>query len=231
MVMGDKNQTKWSRSYSLKYSHDESLVDGSSGLQITGNLYSFQASTTDVDIYNVRYIKIHSTGNTDFCLRIELCGEVQSLAPVQNVVAKPSNFSVHLSWTIPSPEASTFITHFIIYLNGTEVKRISRAYYANQYILRELTPNTNYVVGIKTQDGQLKNTQTIVYHKFKTKEAVPSGAPRSVMIKSRSKNSLEISWRALDKIFWNGELVGYQICFSTKENDESPKCSNKSFPP
>ncbi|XP_028399361.1 uncharacterized protein LOC114522811 [Dendronephthya gigantea] len=226
MVMGDKNQTKWSGSYSLKYSHDESLVDGSSGLQITGNMYSFQESTTDVDIYNVRYIKLQSTENTDFCLRIELCGEVQSLAPVQNVVAKPSNFSVHLSWTIPSPEASTFITHFIIYLNGTEVKRISRAYYVNQYNLRELTPNTNYVVGIKTQDGQLKNTQTIVYHKFKTKEAVPSGAPRSVMIKSRSKNSLEISWKAPDKIFWNGELVGYQICFSTKENDESPKCLN-----
>ncbi|XP_028399530.1 uncharacterized protein LOC114522942 [Dendronephthya gigantea] len=226
VVMGDKDQTKWSGSYSLKYSHDESLVDGGSSLQITGNLYGFQASTTAVDIYNVRYIKIHSTENTDFCLRIELCGEVQYPAPVQNVVAKPSNFSVHLSWTIPSPEASTFITHYIIYLNGTEVKRISRAYYANQYILRELTPNTNYVVGIKTQDGQLKNTQTIVYHKFKTKEAVPSGAPRSVMIKSRSKNSLEISWRALDKIFWNGELVGYQICFSIKKNDESPKCSN-----
>ena len=34
MVMGDKNQTKWSRSYSLKYSHNESLVDSSSVLQV-----------------------------------------------------------------------------------------------------------------------------------------------------------------------------------------------------
>ncbi|XP_028411944.1 uncharacterized protein LOC114534670 [Dendronephthya gigantea] len=75
MIMGDKDQTKSSGSYSLKYSHNESLVDGGSGLQITGNMYSFQASTTDVDIYNARYIKIQSTGNTDFCLRIELCGE------------------------------------------------------------------------------------------------------------------------------------------------------------
>ena len=44
-------------------------------LQITGNHNGHEASTTDVGIYNVRYIKIQSTGNTDFCLRIELCGE------------------------------------------------------------------------------------------------------------------------------------------------------------
>jgi hypothetical protein len=43
--------------------------------QITGNQNGHEASTTDVGIYNVRYIKIQSTGNTEFCLRIELCGE------------------------------------------------------------------------------------------------------------------------------------------------------------
>ena len=47
------------------------------------------------------------------------------------------------------------------------------------------------------------------------------------MFESRTENSLKISWKAPDKIFWNGELTGYQICFSTKENDEHPKCFNK----
>ncbi len=43
--------------------------------QITGNQNGFQASTTNVHIYNVRHVKIQSTGDSDFCLRIELCGE------------------------------------------------------------------------------------------------------------------------------------------------------------
>ena len=34
VVMGDKNQTKWSGSYSLKYSHDESLMSGSSAVKV-----------------------------------------------------------------------------------------------------------------------------------------------------------------------------------------------------
>ena len=38
MVMGDKNQTKWSGSYSLKYSHDESLVDNNSAVQVCNRI-------------------------------------------------------------------------------------------------------------------------------------------------------------------------------------------------
>jgi hypothetical protein len=48
-------------------------------LQITGNKNGYQASTTKVDIYNVRHIKIQSNGSTEFCLRIELCGEGEHL--------------------------------------------------------------------------------------------------------------------------------------------------------
>ena len=96
---------------------------------------------------------------------------VQSLAPVQNIIAKPSNFSVHLSWTIPSSVISTYVTYFIIYLNGTEINKISRAYYGNQNTLRDLKPYTNYVVGIKTQDGYLMDAQSTVYKNFKTTEA------------------------------------------------------------
>jgi hypothetical protein len=44
-------------------------------IQINGNKYGYKASTTSLNIYYVRYIKIQSTENQNFCLRIELCGE------------------------------------------------------------------------------------------------------------------------------------------------------------
>ena len=44
-------------------------------IQINGNKYRYRASTTRLNIYNVRYIKIQSTDSQYFCLRIELCGE------------------------------------------------------------------------------------------------------------------------------------------------------------
>jgi hypothetical protein len=33
-VMGDRDQTKWSESFSMKYSHDKTLVDRSSAIQV-----------------------------------------------------------------------------------------------------------------------------------------------------------------------------------------------------
>jgi hypothetical protein len=44
-------------------------------IQINGNTYGYKASITSLNIYYVRYIKIQSTDNQNFCLRIELCGE------------------------------------------------------------------------------------------------------------------------------------------------------------
>ena len=47
--MGDKDQTKWSRSYSLKYSHDESLVDGSGAVEVF-------MTKTNVDLWAVVFV-------------------------------------------------------------------------------------------------------------------------------------------------------------------------------
>ncbi|CAB4007475.1 uncharacterized protein LOC110250238 [Paramuricea clavata] len=77
VVMADIEQASWSGSYSLKYSHDKTLVDGSSAIPIKGNKYGYQASITSLHIHNVRYMQIESTVNQSFCLRIELCGEVE----------------------------------------------------------------------------------------------------------------------------------------------------------
>ena len=100
---------------------------------------------------------------------------VQSPAPVWNLRASPSNFSVHLSWTIPEANVSSYITHFTIYLNGTQsnstrIVRISRWKYGNEFVLRGLKPYVAYTVGIQAQDDSLENT-TIVYQRFRTKEA------------------------------------------------------------
>jgi hypothetical protein len=43
-----------------------------------------------------------------------------------------------------------------------------------------------------------------------------------VTLKSRDKNSLEVSWRAPDKYLQNDELTGYQVCFYTR--DTTPEC-------
>jgi hypothetical protein len=41
VTMGDKNQTKWSNSYSLKYSHNETLVDGTTAVNVSTTTQTF----------------------------------------------------------------------------------------------------------------------------------------------------------------------------------------------
>lgn len=76
-------------------------------------------------------------------------------ASVQAFDAKSSNFSVHLSWTIPSSKISSYITRFLVYLDGKLHKNISREEYRDQFTIRGLKPITTYTVGIETQDGNL----------------------------------------------------------------------------
>ena len=168
VVMADKKQTKWSGSYSLKYSHDTSYKNME---PILGNQNSYQASRTSLDIYNVRYVKIESTGNQDFCLRIELCGEVQTPAPVSNINVSPSNYSAYVTWQIStSTKDSSYITKIIIYLNSKEHKNISRG---TQVTIDGLLPYTSYTVGIETQDGSSQKSN-IVIETFKTSKAEPA---------------------------------------------------------
>lgn len=48
-----------------------------------------------------------------------------------------------------------------------------------------------------------------------------TGPPLDIVLKSRGKTSLEVSWKAPNGP--NSELIGYKICFRTKET--SPECS------
>ncbi|CAB3997379.1 receptor-type tyrosine- phosphatase epsilon-like isoform X2 [Paramuricea clavata] len=174
VVMADSSQARWSSSYSLKYSHDKTLVDGSSAIPIKGNKYRFKASTTSLTIYNVRYMKIESTEYQNFCLRIELCGEVQTLAPVKNLNVSPSDYSARVTWEIPTaPQDSSYITHYLIFLNNKFVKEISRAMYGTEFNILPLKPNTENTFGIQTKaDGSVQRG-TYVTKTFTTKQAEP----------------------------------------------------------
>jgi hypothetical protein len=44
VTMGDKNQTKWSNSYSLKYSHTESLVESRTAVNVSNTTSCFRPS-------------------------------------------------------------------------------------------------------------------------------------------------------------------------------------------
>ncbi|CAB4010349.1 neuronal cell adhesion molecule isoform X1 [Paramuricea clavata] len=115
MVIADRKQTKWSNSYSMKHSRAETLIDSSRSIQITENQNGYQASITQLDrVYNARYIKIQSNRKTDFCLRIELCGEVETPAPVNDIKVTPSNTSAQGSRTEFSITGLTRFTKYTV---------------------------------------------------------------------------------------------------------------------
>ncbi|CAB4015126.1 receptor-type tyrosine- phosphatase delta isoform X4 [Paramuricea clavata] len=170
--MGNKEQTKWSESYSMKYSHAETLVNSNSSTQITGNKNGYQGSITQLGrVYNARYIKIQSTGtkNKDFCLRLELCGEVQTPAPVYNIKVMSYNYSARVTWKIPAPKDSSYIMKIIVYLNGAEYQNISRG---TQIDIKGLKLYTEYTVGIVTEDGSSQRSNKVSKHFGETNEAV-----------------------------------------------------------
>ncbi|CAB4005117.1 ---NA---, partial [Paramuricea clavata] len=168
MVIADKEQTKWSNSYSMKYSRAETLI-GSRLMQITGNQNGYQASITQLDnVYNARYIKIQSKGNTDFCLRIELCGEVQTPAPAYDINITPYKYAARVTWRIRTrTEDSSYITKINLYLNSRKYQTISRR---TSIIIKRLEPFTQYKVEIETEDGSSEKSNK-VYKDFWTKKA------------------------------------------------------------
>jgi hypothetical protein len=53
----------------------------------------------------------------------------------------------------------------------------------------------------------------------------PSGAPKSVAFIKRSKSKLTVSWRAPAQKLRNGQLTGYNVCYSDKSRSSNPICS------
>ena len=59
---------------------------------------------------------------------------------------------------------------------------------------------------------------------FSLFDTAPSGPPLGVVIYSKSKSSLSISWKPPNITFWNGIVNMYKVCHSIT-GDQNVKCS------
>jgi hypothetical protein len=97
---------------------------------------------------------------------------VQTPGPVKNINVSPSDYSARMTWEIPTPQDSSYITHFRFFLNGRYRKYISRAMYGTALNILPLKPNTEYTVKMDTEDGSLLIVRgTPVTKTFTTKQA------------------------------------------------------------
>ena len=104
----------------------------------------------------------------DLCIVFIL---VQTPAPVKNLNVSPSDYSARVTWELPAaPEDSSYITHYLIFLNNKFVKEISRAMYGTEFNILPLKPNTENTFGIQTKDGSVQRG-TYVTETFTTKQA------------------------------------------------------------
>lgn len=99
---------------------------------------------------------------------------VQFPAPVYDIQVKPSDTSAELTWKIPEPKNSTYITHYNISIGQKPPQRISRETHGNKFTISVLKPNTTYTVEIQTEDGSGQKSKTVYKH-LKTKEAGTAG--------------------------------------------------------
>ncbi|CAB4001321.1 receptor-type tyrosine- phosphatase S-like isoform X11 [Paramuricea clavata] len=226
VVITDKTQR--SSTYSLIYGRAGTWINRDSPIQITENQNEYQPFIKPLNgVYNARYIKIQSTAteNIDFCLRIELCGEVQKPAPVYDVQVTPSVTSAQVTWRIrTAPAMSSYITKYYIYLDQRHRWITYRRTDKVRINIPGLTAYTKYTVGIVALDGYSQRSSKIS-NEFTTIEAAPSGAPRSVAFTKRSRSKLTVSWIAPSRNSQNGELTGYNVCYSDKSRSSNPSCS------
>jgi hypothetical protein len=91
---------------------------------------------------------------------------------VEHIIIKPSNFSAHLFWkAVPAGyNTSINITHFLIYLNGKLLQKLSQEEHGRQFIIEGIKPYTMYTVGIEAQDYYLVKSRR-TSKTFNTKEA------------------------------------------------------------
>ena len=92
---------------------------------------------------------------------------VQTPAPVYNIKVTSYKYSARVTWRIPTPKDSSYITKIIIYLNGTEYQNISRG---TQIDIKGLKLYTEYTVGIETEDGSSQRSNK-VFKYFEINEA------------------------------------------------------------
>ena len=62
-----------------------------------------------------------------------------------------------MTWSIPTPQQSSYITKVIIYLHGAKYQTISRE--TTRIVIKRFKPNSPYKVDIQTEDGYRQKSE------------------------------------------------------------------------
>jgi hypothetical protein len=85
---------------------------------------------------------------------------VQTPAPVNSLSITPYQYAALVTWSIPTPQQSSYITKIIIYIDGAEYQTISQRQ-TTYIVIKRFKPNTPYNVEIQTEDGYLKKSEKV----------------------------------------------------------------------
>jgi hypothetical protein len=83
----------------------------------------------------------------------------QTPAPVNNLDITPYQYAAQVTWRLPTPQYSSYITKIIIYLNGAEYQTVSRE--TTRINIKRFKPNTRYKVDIQTEDIILQKSENV----------------------------------------------------------------------
>ena len=78
---------------------------------------------------------------------------VQKPAPVSYINVTPSDTSAQVTLGNPTPETSSYIKYYEIYLNYQYKMRVNRQIYQTTFSIPGLKPNTRYTAQIRAGDG------------------------------------------------------------------------------
>ena len=96
---------------------------------------------------------------------------VQKPAPADDIKVTPSDTSAQVTLGNPTPETSSYITYYYIYLAQNYIKRISRQKSRTElFSITELKPNTKYTVKVVAFDDFSQRSSS-TYKEFMTIEA------------------------------------------------------------
>lgn len=134
--------------------------------------------------------------------------------------------SVSLHWT-PSYDGNSPITKFIVTYwrdQGVNFRQQDLEVSSAQHftLVRDLQPGTHYVLNVVAENaiGKSEASRTVT---FTTNEEEPEAPPLDVNAVTQGPTTVLVSWKAPDKVAWNGDIEGYYIGFKPKT---SPKTSS-----
>ncbi|XP_049771836.1 Down syndrome cell adhesion molecule-like protein Dscam2 [Schistocerca cancellata] len=151
--------------------------------------------------------------------------------PVNFHVSNYSSRSVSLAWE-PPYDGNSRITHYVVQYKNTSVTwhwnvaqvlvqgdqqnvTVAGLLPAHAYHFRALASNS---IGTSNATSELSVT---------TEEEPPESPPRDVKVRTKSSESLLVTWKPPEQKFRNGEILGYHIGY--RESNSSDEFHYKTF--